>query len=253
MAALPRAARQGASDRAAKAALRETRARALVKGARAVLHAPRPIQSAPSLFRINGCGTGLYGERDRNDEGWYVATYFICLLFIPVFPLTAYRVRRAGDNAYQFAAKERLGPIPRAYQALVAGALAVSIAWSGVHSYLDSPARKARIAEEAAQAADTRGDRDGALTLYRDFLRDHGGHASVGPAALSVVRLASAAVPDPCTRASVEARWGGWRRPSRTCRRHSRAVAGEGHGGAPRALGGSDRRPCSRRRTPARR
>jgi hypothetical protein len=196
--------RRADADRVAKAVIRETRAGALIKAARAVLHAPRPIESAPSLFRINGCGVGLYGERDRDKDGWYVATYFICLLFIPVFPLAAYRVRQSGGNAYQFVAKERLGPVARAWQVLVAGAAALAIGWGGVTSYLDSPERKARVALSAAQKAEARGDREAALAEYSGLLKGYAGHVEVGPAALAVIRLAAAAVPDPCTVEAVD-------------------------------------------------
>ena len=37
------------------------------------------VKHAPFLFRLNGCGAGLYGHRDLDDEtGTYVKTWFLC-------------------------------------------------------------------------------------------------------------------------------------------------------------------------------
>src|SRR5205807_371887 len=59
------------------------------------------VRSAPPLFRINGCGFGVYGKRDFDPEtGTYVKTYCFCLLFIPVVALSAYRVADASRGWY---------------------------------------------------------------------------------------------------------------------------------------------------------
>lgn len=192
------------ADRAAKEVSRRAKEPALRDGARAILRAPRAITSAPTLFRVNGCGVGLYGERDRNDEGWYIATYCISLLWIPVLPLTAYRVRQNGDNGYSFVAQEALSPIARAWQLIVAAAVVLALGFGGVKSYLDSPDRKARVALEAAQAAEKRGDRAAALEGYTRLVREDAAGGPVASAAESVIRLGAAAVPDPCTADAVD-------------------------------------------------
>ncbi len=163
-----------------------------------MLQAPRPISSAPALFRVNGCGVALYGERDKWEDGWYVATYFICLLFVPIFPLTAYRVRRA-DRGWQFLARERLGPLARAWQAIVAIAVVGGMGWGGLSSYLHSPERKGRIALDAAKAAEAAGDRTAALDGYTAVVRSYPETNLAAPAAEAFVRLSAAAVPEPCT------------------------------------------------------
>jgi len=73
---------------------------------RAVLGSTQPIGSAPSMFTFNGIGTTLYGRRavDKATQT-YVATLFFVFLFIPVFPIAAYRVRHVGGNQYQFFGK----------------------------------------------------------------------------------------------------------------------------------------------------
>jgi hypothetical protein len=197
--------RRADADRVAKGVIRDTKQAALRDAAKKVLRAPRPITSAPPLFRLNGCGVGLYGSRDETPDGWYVATYCIAILFIPVFPLTAYRVRHAGGNSYQFLAKEPLGPIARAWQLAVAAAAAIGIGWSGVASWLDSPDHKAKVAIEAAQAAEAKGDRGDALEKYAAVVRDYDGlTGAAAPAVEAVLRLSAANVPDPCTAASVD-------------------------------------------------
>ena len=48
----------------------------------------RRISSGPALFRLNGCGLGVYGRRDFDREtGTYVKTYCISVFFIPVLAL----------------------------------------------------------------------------------------------------------------------------------------------------------------------
>lgn len=68
-----------------------------------------PISSAPSLRTINGIGCTLYGRTDDDKEsGSYMATYYFVLLFIPIFPISRYRVISSGGNGYRFLGK---GPL----------------------------------------------------------------------------------------------------------------------------------------------
>ena len=195
--------RRDEADKRAKAVLKEARGEPLREGARKILAAPRPIKSAPALWRVNGCGVGLYGERDRWEDGWYVATYCISLIFIPVLPLTAYRVRRNGDG-YQFLARERLSGMARAWQIFVGVTVAGFVAWSGATSYLDSPERKAGLALTAARAAETAGDRQTALDRYTALTHTYELRDEARQSAEAVVRLSAAAVPDPCTADAVD-------------------------------------------------
>ena len=51
----------------------------------------KPIDYAPTLFTINGCGTTLFGSTDINPlTGQYVATYYFILFAIPIFPIGRY-------------------------------------------------------------------------------------------------------------------------------------------------------------------
>ena len=78
----------------------------------------RPVKSVPELFRINGCGVAIYGRRDYDAETFtYVATQCICLLFIPVFPIRAYRVADAPEGGWYFIGKEPLSGVAKGWSA----------------------------------------------------------------------------------------------------------------------------------------
>lgn len=196
--------RAGEADRKLRSLVKETQEPALKEAVRRVLAGPRPVTSAPSLFTLNGCGTGLYGSRDSSEDGSYVATYCLCLLFIPVLPLTAYRVRRVDSSTYQFLAKERLGPIARAWQGIVAASVVLFIAGSAVSSYLNSPERLARLAFEKAQATEASGSREDALQAYRQVIDNHSASETRAKAGDAVVRLSLQGLVDPCTRDAQE-------------------------------------------------
>ena len=66
-----------------------------------------PINSAPSLSTINGIGFKLYGSTDARHDGSYMATYYFVFLFLPIFPISRYRVTSDGTR-YQFLGK---GPL----------------------------------------------------------------------------------------------------------------------------------------------
>ena len=68
-----------------------------------------PIDSAPSLYTINGCGVTLYGNTDADPEsGSYMATYYFVLIFVPIFPICRYRVISNGGSGYRFLGKGKL-------------------------------------------------------------------------------------------------------------------------------------------------
>ncbi|MEO5731598.1 MAG: hypothetical protein ABI134_01815, partial [Byssovorax sp.] len=61
-------ARRPEADRVMRGVAQKARVPALQKAAKKGLRAPRPLTSAPTLFRLNGCGAALYGERDRRPD-----------------------------------------------------------------------------------------------------------------------------------------------------------------------------------------
>src|SRR5581483_7094326 len=75
-----------------------------------------PITSAPPLATLNGVGVRVYGQTDadRND-GTYIVTHYIVLVFIPIFPLRQYLVRdgapSGGRRSWGFIGKVPLSPL----------------------------------------------------------------------------------------------------------------------------------------------
>ncbi len=99
----------------------------------------QPIQSPPRLFRLNGCGTGVFGARDRDPEtGAYIKTYCISILFIPVLALRAYRVLDA-ERGWYFLGREPLSAFAKFWNRALVGGL---LCWGGIagwHAHTTSP------------------------------------------------------------------------------------------------------------------
>lgn len=94
----------------------------------------RPLAKAPALFRVNGCGLGLYGRRDVDREtGTCVRTRCLCLAFVPLLAIDAYRVADA-DRGWHFIGRERLSPVALAWDVLACAGLAFAIFWGGTRS-----------------------------------------------------------------------------------------------------------------------
>lgn len=203
---LQRAGQFKRADRALAQARRTVKSRALRDALREAEKAPRPLERAPKLFTVNGIGFRLYGARDRWPDGSYVATYCFCVLFVPIVPVAAYRVRDVDSTTYQFLAKEPLGPIAKVWRGLALLGTLGAVASVAVSSYLDSPARKASIALAEAREAEAKGDHEGALAQYRLVLGTYPGEVDKDEVATSIVRLVTAeGVREPATVASLEA------------------------------------------------
>ena len=83
-----------------------------------------PIDSAPSLYTINGCGVTLYGNTDPDpDSGSYMATYYFVLVMIPIFPICRYRVISTGGSSYRFLGKGKLRTFDKWHIAIAVGAI----------------------------------------------------------------------------------------------------------------------------------
>ena len=99
-----------------------------------------PISSPPTLFTINGVGTGLYGSRDHDEEtGTYVKTYCLCVIFVPVLALSAYRVAYAGDSSYYFIGKQPLSGVAKAWNGMLALLLLLGGGLWGFQAWYHSP------------------------------------------------------------------------------------------------------------------
>ncbi len=178
---------------------------ALRSTAKKLLDAPQPITSAPPLFTLNGVGTGMYGHADEHPDGSYIATLCLCLIFIPVFPLTSYRVWREG-NSYRFLGKVRLGSGWVWYRRLLGVGALCAVLVNGVGSYLSSPNHQASVAADHAQQLENEGKNDEAMKAYGTALETWGFSASASsltPMTEGWLRLRLKAVHAPITAEQV--------------------------------------------------
>lgn len=66
------------------------------------------------MFTFNGVGTTLYGHRNPQPDGSYIATKWLVVLYIPFIPLASYRVWR-GETSFRVLGTNtdyRLEPLP---------------------------------------------------------------------------------------------------------------------------------------------
>lgn len=54
------------------------------------------------MYSLNGIGTSLYGERNVEPDGSYVATKWFIFFLLPIFPLGSYRVWHGDTKATLF-------------------------------------------------------------------------------------------------------------------------------------------------------
>ncbi len=168
------------------------------------LNAPRPIRSAPPLFKFNGFGTGFIGSRDEAPDGSHVTTLCITALFIPIFPIRAYRVWSEGQGGYQVQGWVPLSPLARIFQVVTILAVVGLGGAYAFNAHRSSPDYLAGQTIDEAGALEAAGDREGALQKYWEVIDEYDGQADVREAALGVVRLGLAGLPKPCTPAAVE-------------------------------------------------
>lgn len=191
------------ADKVLKAGKKRTKNVALKKALDAAISTPRPLtHGAPSLSSINGIGTAIYGERDRWSDGSYVTTHWFIALFVPIFPLGAYRVINNGGGSYTFFSKERLGPITRAWRFVMPALVMLGIAGLWFNSWYNSPERLVSVATAEARELEDAGNVDEALAAYDGILGAYNyevGSRDLQPAALGVMRLTIAGIEEPMT------------------------------------------------------
>ncbi len=146
----------------------------------------RPIGSGPALTTLNGCGLTLCGARDRDPEtGTYVKTWAICLAFVPLLPLRAYRVAKArGGGGWHILGRVPLSTFAKAWNLLIVGAV-VALIGSGIwSSYANSDAAKAKRKLAEADEAVASGDLATAAQLYSQVATGRTDHAATAKESL---------------------------------------------------------------------
>lgn len=169
---------------------------------------PRPLKGAPMLGRLNGFGCAFYGERDVDVDGTYVTTHCVSALFLPVLPLGAYRVARAGADGYHILAREPLSRFAKTARIAVAAALVLGVSGAAIASYLRDPDRLARGRFDDALELAQAGDREAALRSLDGELAGEDlarvGDDRATQAGAAIVRLTAGYLPKPFTRAELD-------------------------------------------------
>lgn len=113
-----------------------------------------PVTKAPSLFTLNGVGVSIYGSRDRNPEDQsHVKTRCLCLVFVPLLALDAWRVIDAPQGrGWYFLRREPLSPFARGWNKTVAVLALLLGLWLGITVYTSTPEYAARTDLKAAAA-----------------------------------------------------------------------------------------------------
>ncbi len=101
-----------------------------------------PVKSAPKLATLNGVGARIYGASERNpQDGTYITTLYFTVLYIPIFPLGQYLVRKADRKRFAFFGKVPLSESLRWWRklwgvglAVAAVAIAIAVGSASKHS-----------------------------------------------------------------------------------------------------------------------
>lgn len=141
-----------------------------------------PMRSTPTLFTINGCGFTMSGARNFDSQtGTYVATHVICLIFIPVFCLGAFRVA-ASPQGWYFIGREPLSSIAKLWNLLVLGAAMMVVLGIGFLFYADTPGYRASRILAHADRLVAEGKAANASHLYREVAAGNTRHAQIAQA-----------------------------------------------------------------------
>ena len=119
----------------------------------------KPIKGPPPLVRLNGFGTAMFGKRDLDPEtGTYLKNYGLTLLFIPVLPLSSYRVADAPEGGWYFLGKEPIGGLARMLRITMMVVVALTVLGLYSLAIYDSNDARAERKLKAAAAAASEGD-----------------------------------------------------------------------------------------------
>jgi hypothetical protein len=126
-----------------------------------------PSKSAPPLFRLNGCGLGLYGKRNLDQEtGTYLTTLCFSLVFVPLLAFRAYRVGDGLGRRYVLG-HEPLSAFARLWNTSLVVAILVIVGAVQYRAYTTSPSYVAQKKMEQAKALVEKGQLGEAARVYR--------------------------------------------------------------------------------------
>ena len=150
-----------------------------------------PINRVPLLGQLFGCGLILFGGRDEDPEfGTIVRTRYLCVLFIPILALGAYRMART-DRGWAILGRQPISTPALWLNTVVLLSAIAGGAVYGVHTLINSDWYVARRQVERADALVAAGRGAEAAGLYENVAMGDTDYASD-----AVSRLAHLVAPD---------------------------------------------------------
>lgn len=135
----------------------------------------KPMNGTPTLFRINGIGATMCGNRDHDgDTNTYVKTHCFSFIFIPLLALGAYRVADAEGGGWYFLGRVPLSNFARTWNKVFPALVALLVLITMWSNHTDSPEYKARQELKAAQKLMEKGSYLAAAGKFRDLLNQPG-------------------------------------------------------------------------------
>jgi hypothetical protein len=139
----------------------------------------RPINGAPTLALINFCGLTVYGGRDYDSEtGTYVKTHVLCVLFVPIFALGAYRVADSHDGGWYFIGRVPLSGLAVTWNWLVALLIAGGIGYGYWNAHTRTPEYQAGQALVRAETQMQQGQTVAAIAELQQIIQGNTSHAA---------------------------------------------------------------------------
>ncbi len=149
------------------------------------------ISGAPPLFMLNGCGLSIYGRRDYDKEtNSYVKTYCLCIVFIPVLPLCAYRVVDAGGGRWYFIGREPLSLFAKSVNFALLLAVLFGCGMSAWEQHTHSREYIFSSNFASAQEKEAQGQSLAAARLYADVANSNTSHSAEAHVKLSAILAA---------------------------------------------------------------
>src|SRR6188768_434597 len=92
----------------------------------------QPLDGAPTMVTFNGFGSSAYGQAEADPgDGSFILTVYLVAIFVPIYPFSAYLVRRA-EKGWSFFGKVPLSGTSYLWQRAIALAGLVTVLFGGV-------------------------------------------------------------------------------------------------------------------------
>lgn len=94
----------------------------------------QPLNGAPTMMTYNGFGSSAYGAAEPDtQDGTFILTVYLVALFVPLYPFSAYLVRRA-DKGWSFFGKVPLSGTGYLWQRSIALAGVIAVLFGAVNA-----------------------------------------------------------------------------------------------------------------------